>query len=90
MRDERQWVPVEVIWDREPREAGLPAQGFPWPPAIVPSPTGRPRPTRLTTPPATRRAAVRDDEPAPRRRKGEGKRRDRKRRPHELDGEWEE
>jgi len=88
MRDERQWVPVEVIWDREPREAQPSARGFPWPQAVAPSPTARPRPARLTASPPERRAEARDDEPAPRRRKGEGKRRDRKLRPHELDGEY--
>jgi len=83
MRDERQWVPVEVIWDREPREAQPPARGFPWPQAVAPSPTKRPRPTHLATPPPPRREA-RHDEPTPR-RKGEGKRRDRKLRPQDLD-----
>ena len=89
MRDERQWVPVEVIWDREPREAQLPPRGFPWPQATVPSPTERPRPIRLAaTPPPPRRNETRDDEPAPRRRKGEGKKRGRKLRPQDLDDEY--
>lgn len=74
MRDERQWIPVEVIWDTEPRGAQPSPRGFPWPQAVAPAPTERPRPTRLAAPPPERRAA-RDDEPAPRRRKGEGKRR---------------
>lgn len=89
MRDERQWVPVEVIWDREPRAAQPPARGFSWPQAVAPAPPARPRPTRLAVPPPERRAAAtRDDEPAPRRRQGAGKRRERKRRPHEFDGDY--
>jgi hypothetical protein len=89
MRDERQWVPVEVIWDRELRAATLPTRGFPWPGAVVPTPTERPRPPRPVAPPSERHLAARDDEPAPRRRKGAGKRRGHKLRPHEVD-EWAE
>lgn len=88
MRDERQWVPVEVIWDREPREAQPLARGFPWPQAVTPAPIERPRPTRLVTPPPPRRGAAHDDEPTPRRRKSEGKRRDRKLRPQDLDDDY--
>jgi len=50
MRDERQWIPVEVIWDREPRGAQPSPRGFPWPQAVAPAPTERPRPTRLAAP----------------------------------------
>ncbi len=90
MRDERQWVPVEVIWDRELRAAGAPARGFPWPQAAAPAPSERPRPTRLAAPPPERRATTRDDERVTRRRKGEGKRRGNKLRPREIEEEWAE
>lgn len=63
MRDDRTWVPVEVIWDWEARTAAE-----------------HPRPPR--------RAEARDEYPAPRRRKGEEKRRGQKRRPHEIDQDW--
>lgn len=58
MHDERQWIPVEVIWDREPREIQPPARGFPWPQAVAPAPTERPRPTRLAAPQPERRASA--------------------------------
>jgi hypothetical protein len=86
MRDERQWVLVEVIWDREPRATPPTARGFPWPQAVAP--TERPRPTRFSAPPPPRRNEARDDEPTPRRRKGEGKRRDRKRQPRDFDEDY--
>ena len=87
MRDERQWVPVEVIWDREARTPQAPARGFPWPQGVAPSPTERPRPVRLAPPPPPQRHEARDDEPAPRRRKGAGKRRGNRSRRYDPDDE---
>jgi hypothetical protein len=85
MQDERQWVPMAVIWDEEvgaPQQPPFgPPRSFGAPPT---APAGeRPRPQRTVA----ERPERRDEQPRPRRDKGRAKPRQKKLRPHDLDDE---